>query len=373
MDFEKIGKFIKELREAANMSQNDLAKKVFVEKSNVSRWEAGKSSISPNNLVAITKIFQISLDELVAGHRFESKKGEDIAEEKQQVLVDVMKNRNKFFKIAKICVIGIVLILLVFLIYFFYTFYNSVSVYSIHTNNDEINIEYGSLTKMRDRIYFYLELSDNIENVKSINLYYEINGERKKVIKQNNLSTIRIIDYYDYEEYFDFSSFNKIIKNMYLEVELDDGTLKNYKLDFDRNYANIDFFLKKGKSNSKTKKDDNTDSINEISEDINKAMEILNSNKGVMNVKVDGVEYEVHAIQNGINIIFRDGTFNLMYYYINDNPCKFICKRNINNQWENLYSKIIQDSNCEDEYCERFLDDYEKFIKIIDNLNIYAN
>ena len=374
MDFAKIGKFIKELREEFKMSQNDLAKKLYVEKSNVSRWESGKSSISANNLLEVSKIFQISLDELVAGHRFSNKKENEIVEAKQQVLMNVIDNRNSIYintkKMSKLLVIAIV----IFLIYFFYTFYNSVSDYSVHFENNESNIEYGSLTKMRDRIYFYIELDNDRQDVKKVTLYYISNGERKEIVKQNSMSSIKIVDYYGYEEYFDFKDFDKIIKNMFIEFEMNNGDVENYKLSFNKTYANVNFFLKKEKGNSKLMVD-NSDDNNaiEISKNVKIVMDKLREHVGVINVVVDGVDYEVFAIQDGINVSFMENNFKCVYYYNITNEAIFVYKRLVNNKWEDVYSANVTISKCEGNKCNQFSNNYNTFLKVIDKIIISDN
>lgn len=60
-----IAENIIKLRKKSNMTQNDLAKKLNYSNKMISKWENGDNSISLENLCAISKIFNVSLDKLV--------------------------------------------------------------------------------------------------------------------------------------------------------------------------------------------------------------------------------------------------------------------------------------------------------------------
>lgn len=367
MDNKKIGQFIRELREEAGMSQNDLANKVYVAKSNISRLESGTYSITIDKLLTISKLFQVSFEELIAGRRFDKEDDKNTVEEKQQVLMSVVDERNTLFKNVKRFMLTIILVVLLFLGYFFYTFYNSVEVYSIHSDNNELNIEYGSLTKMRDRIYFSLDIS--MENVvDEVTLYYNLNDERKDVIKQNTLSTIRFVDYYGYEEYISFKSFDKIINNMYVKVKFSNGDVISYKLSFDREYANVDFFLKKEKENSKLNVDNTNNNEMKIRKDIETAMNILKENVEVINFDVDSVTYEVFILQDGINVKYKENSIEHAYYYGVGNENIFAHKSLVENKWESIYSVNVTTGECGGNNCDYFMNDYNTFIKVINEI-----
>ena len=56
---------ILELRKSLGLSQDDFAKKLFVTRQAVSRWEQGISEPSTENLVSIGKLFDVTVDALV--------------------------------------------------------------------------------------------------------------------------------------------------------------------------------------------------------------------------------------------------------------------------------------------------------------------
>ncbi|MDT2814863.1 helix-turn-helix domain-containing protein [Vagococcus carniphilus] len=61
----KIDEMIKENRVKKNMTQEDLAKKLFVSRPLVSKWETGKSYPDLHQLIQLSDFFEISLDELM--------------------------------------------------------------------------------------------------------------------------------------------------------------------------------------------------------------------------------------------------------------------------------------------------------------------
>ena len=54
-----------ELRRAHNLSQEELAEKLCVSRQAVSKWERAESSPDTDNLIALAKLYGISLDELL--------------------------------------------------------------------------------------------------------------------------------------------------------------------------------------------------------------------------------------------------------------------------------------------------------------------
>ena len=74
MDFENIGKLIKELRIKNNMTQKEFAEKYNVSFQAVSKWECGKNIPDITLLKQISEDYNISLDELLKGNKFKNKK-----------------------------------------------------------------------------------------------------------------------------------------------------------------------------------------------------------------------------------------------------------------------------------------------------------
>ena len=62
-----LGSQIKKYRSELNMSQDELAEKIFVSRQSVSNWENDKTYPDIKSLLLLSEVFQVSLDQLIKG------------------------------------------------------------------------------------------------------------------------------------------------------------------------------------------------------------------------------------------------------------------------------------------------------------------
>lgn len=62
-----ISSQIRNHRKLGGLSQDELAEKIFVSRQTISNWETGKSYPDIHNLLLLSSLFKISIDELVKG------------------------------------------------------------------------------------------------------------------------------------------------------------------------------------------------------------------------------------------------------------------------------------------------------------------
>ena len=74
MNQEKIGQFIKKIREENRLTQKDLADKLGVTYQAVSKWENGKNVPDISILKEMSKMFNIDIDEILDGEKKNKKK-----------------------------------------------------------------------------------------------------------------------------------------------------------------------------------------------------------------------------------------------------------------------------------------------------------
>jgi len=60
-----IGKRIKHLRLINKMTQEDVASQLFISRQVISKWELGKSLPDLTNLLALSNLFNVSIDSLL--------------------------------------------------------------------------------------------------------------------------------------------------------------------------------------------------------------------------------------------------------------------------------------------------------------------
>ncbi len=92
----ELGKQIKKLRQEAQLSQEELAERIYVSRQTISNWENDKSYPDVNSLVLLSEIFQISLDNLIKG---------DIEVMKDVIQKEEIVKMNRYGKIYTIMLI----------------------------------------------------------------------------------------------------------------------------------------------------------------------------------------------------------------------------------------------------------------------------
>ena len=63
----ELNKQIKKYRTEANLSEEELANKIFVSRQTISNWENDKNYPDIKSLVLMSEVFQVSLDNLIKG------------------------------------------------------------------------------------------------------------------------------------------------------------------------------------------------------------------------------------------------------------------------------------------------------------------
>ena len=93
----EIGSQIKKLRRALGLSQEELAEKIYVTRQTISNWENEKSYPDIHSLLALSSIFEISLDQLVKG---------DIEIMKQEIDKEKVEKFNRLAKLFAVLFIA---------------------------------------------------------------------------------------------------------------------------------------------------------------------------------------------------------------------------------------------------------------------------
>lgn len=246
MDQEKIGNFILQLRQEKNLSQSDLANLIPVTRQAVSRWEKGQSIPDSSTLLIISKIFDVSINELLNGERLkkeEPKKLEKIALD----MIDKNNSQSKKFKRVLLFMILIILLLsFSFLAYYFINSYNSINIYRIEGSNKNFTMQNGIFISTKQKTYFRLGklIHNNNMEVKNVRLYYKIDNKEKLIFEDSDVD-ILLTDYYGYNEFFPYEDIANIIKNLYLEINYNDDKTEILKLNVKKDFSNNALFYHK--------------------------------------------------------------------------------------------------------------------------------
>lgn len=90
----EIGKRIREYRKIYNLSQEQLADKIFVSRQTVSNWENNKTYPDIQIIVSLSILFNVSLDELIR---------EDLEEMKMKISNNKATKRADIYSLIMIC------------------------------------------------------------------------------------------------------------------------------------------------------------------------------------------------------------------------------------------------------------------------------
>ena len=96
----ELNKQIKKYRRMMNLSQEDLAERVYVTRQTISNWETGKSYPDIHSLLLLSSLFNVSLDTLIKG---------DLEMMREKVKEKEIREFNFYGNIFAVLLIGTVL------------------------------------------------------------------------------------------------------------------------------------------------------------------------------------------------------------------------------------------------------------------------
>lgn len=226
IDAEKTGKFIKYLRESHNMTQEELADKIFLTRKVVSKWETGRSVPSIDTLTLLSEILDVSFEELIAGEflKYHGKKD----------MKYIFKSLST--KWRKVLYIGLpLLFLIVGIIYFVYNL-NADKVYLINYEDENFTISNGAIFLSKKGSYVNIgNIYSDLKNIDSstvfnVTLYYVLKDRKIELIHFNSEKAISV----DKDTYVLLKDLERSHKfsNLYFEIKFTDkdGQTNSYDL-----------------------------------------------------------------------------------------------------------------------------------------------
>lgn len=107
MDAKKVGSFLKELRKENSMTQEQLGERLGVTNKTVSRWENGNYMPPVECLELLSDIYQISINEILAGECVPVENFKEIADENLSIVLEDLQQENQRFEKKMLCVLAI--------------------------------------------------------------------------------------------------------------------------------------------------------------------------------------------------------------------------------------------------------------------------
>lgn len=96
----KIGDQLKKARMDKNMTQEEVAEKIFVSRQSISNWENNKTYPDIGNVIALSDLYQLSLDELL--------KGSDNFMEHLEESTDIVRSNKKLMALIVVALIAMI-------------------------------------------------------------------------------------------------------------------------------------------------------------------------------------------------------------------------------------------------------------------------
>lgn len=184
MDKNNIGAKIAELRKSKNLSQADLAQKLCVSNKTISKWECGNGTPDIEILSKMSKIFDVTIDEMV-----NSTDKKEINTEKEIKNNEQLSNSKNISKKSLVTILSSATLILVLCISLLCYFFIPRAPMIKGSDLFEINQENCTLYCAVDNNKSILSLNNQFEVplTNKWELYYDLNGTREISSKIVNL------------------------------------------------------------------------------------------------------------------------------------------------------------------------------------------
>lgn len=232
MEFEKIGQFLRALRKERNLTQDQLAAELNFDRSVISRWECSKKLPSVENIDALAKFYNVSINELVYGARMNKGNARDIRNLPIKIISD---SERTIHRIRMTCLITAIAAIILVLMGYFVSNYNSIKVYRVGGSTENYVVKNTLMIISKHRSYLNFGEIDNIGNDEDTICYdnYELyvkNGDTK-IILANREDGDLVEGLEKIDNYLNFNNIKKFINNIYIDIYDDDDNIVTMKLD----------------------------------------------------------------------------------------------------------------------------------------------
>lgn len=328
MNMNKMAKFLKELREDRGLTQEQLGEIINVSRSLISKWENGNKMPAVECLQALSKFYDITIDEIIFGER----KTKENASEIDSLSATIITDSRRKFDIACKAFSGVILILL-FIIFgaYFILNYNAYKLYSVGAKGENFNVKNTLMLITKNESYIQfgnITDSDGDDTTYDGYKFYALDGDKKIVLSnREDGDIVRNID--DTDNYLNFSNLEKYIDDLYVDIYYDDKieTLKlNANLEMSNNKI-FNFNNRNASSINKNKTKNNNKNLPTFisknftyDEDKNVYKYETNINNEKVMVEYDQNIKNLVILRENLKIIYEDESKNLTIYDINQEP-----------------------------------------------------
>ena len=142
MNGKRIGEFLKEQRIKNNLTQDELASKLYVSRYVISKWERGIRIPSTDYLTKLSTILNINVTDILNG-------GIVNKENLNKVTIDIIKYQDKKIKLLMyIMSLIIIFLITIFSTIFLINNFNSIKVYNVVGSSEKYKLEDGLISQI---------------------------------------------------------------------------------------------------------------------------------------------------------------------------------------------------------------------------------
>lgn len=243
-----IGNILTNARKKKGITQNELAKKLFVTRQAISNWENGRAFPDVSVIFKLCKILDIDIRTIIDMDK--NIKIEQVIEvEKKKT------NRRNLIFIAIIIFIFVAIIATLVIVFN----RNQFVVYNVTLDSNEFELNNSLIVKSKVKNYFQfgtliskLDNTDVNTNYK-IKLYKKQADEERLIFERNYQDNMFIIEDYGYGEYFD--DIDADLSNLYLEISFikdNKPYIYDYKLQVEETFKSNALVYLKNKAGGTT-------------------------------------------------------------------------------------------------------------------------
>lgn len=218
-DLKSIGKRIRELREKSNLTQEELSKKLNIQREKLAKMETGRQDFKTQDIISIADIFNVSCDYILRGvsaENIEINKDLGLSE----TAISVLKNKSKdYLKIVNALLNEVAI----------KDDETAIKKYEQSVYNESIFDETYCIPSVLMTIYKYLSILGRNDSV--------TNDKMNLCITRNGLQSIKSIEESDKETILKCISNNRIAEN----ILFDDICIALKRLKRNKNLVDFEF------------------------------------------------------------------------------------------------------------------------------------
>ncbi len=338
MDNDKIGKFIKKLRTDKGLSQYELADLIPIDRSVISKWERGETTPPMDKILILSKIFNVSIDELISG---ELKTKENAKEHEKNLFNFLLKQDSKYKKLKVFSILSFIVILILiflFLLYYFLETHNTEKIYRISGESNNYILSEGILVITREKSYLKLgAINDEIYNIK---LYYK--KDDNKSLIYSGRSDMVLSDRYGYDASLNNLNLYEMRNDLYIDINGEE-----IKLNLSDEYFNDNLTLDNWDNVSDS--EDIIDENNGVN--IDKIKKEFECDELVCRKNIDDINIEYSFESNKFHILFDNTNIE---YAVDNAVFSYV------NKYESFYihENILE---CKLGPCDNYIEIYDKY------------